>query len=189
MKLHILHVSAIVYISAQLACSPRYAPRTTGQWVLTRDAYVKDGTAQSRARDLLRMNLKALVEDDATSLSYARVAHQNQVAGLACDVAAIVTGILGFGLAIAEDEHFNDVAAQVLVSTSLLATIAGPFFHSRVADNEVDALNAYNDRAKKPTSSEVPMTPPGRLGPVLPAAMGPPESLSDDPQPHTEEQP
>jgi hypothetical protein len=187
MKMYI--VITIGCLVAQLGCSPRYAPRTNGQWLLTRDAYVKDGAAQSRARDLLRLNLKELVEDDAVAFSYARAAHQNQVIGLACDVAAIVTGVLGFSLAIAEEEHFNDVAAQVLISTSLVATIAGPFFHSRVADNEVDAVNAYNARAKKPTSSEVPMTPARRLGPVLPGAIGAPESSSSDPQPHTEEQP
>jgi hypothetical protein len=187
MKTYIAVSTAVVCLIAQLGCSARYAPRTTGQWVLTRDAYVKDGTAQSRARDLLRLNLKDLVENDATSLSYARAAHQNQVAGLACDVVAIVTGVLGFGLAIAEDEHFNDVAAQVLISTSLIATIAGPFFHSRVTDNEVDAVNAYNDRAKTPTSSEVPM--PRRRGPVLPGTIGAAEPSRNNPQLHTEEQP
>jgi hypothetical protein len=185
MKLHILHVSAIVYISAQLACSPRYAPRTTDHLVLTRDAYLKDGVSHSR--DLFRTNLKRLVQDDARALSYAQAAHQNRVAGLASDVASIVTGLLGAGLAVTQDDHFNDVAAQVLLSTSLVAAIVGPFFHSRVADNEVDAVSAYNEHASLLPSSEVPMTPSRRLGPVLPDAIGAPDSSNNRAQQHTEE--
>jgi hypothetical protein len=129
-----------------LGCGTGYVPTAGDALRITGDNYVKGG--HSYSRDVFGRNLPSLVKDDPVALGYARSAQRTQILGLGIDAVSVATGVVGIALAIERPDHHNDPWAQVMLNTSLLAAFVGPWFHARSGDRELDAVNAFNDRAR-----------------------------------------
>jgi hypothetical protein len=110
------------------------------------DSYFKDG--QTYDRDFFGGNLPKLVKDDSLALEYARSAQRKQVLAFCIDMLGIATGIAGVALAIERPDGYNNGWAQVMTNTSLIAAFGGPWFHVKSTESELDAVNAFNDRAR-----------------------------------------
>jgi hypothetical protein len=132
-----------------LGCVP-FVPRSTGHLALTSEAYVEDGV--SLPRDFFRSNLKKAVKDTPGASSHADASQRNRIAGLAFVVTGIVTGISSVLVGLTAPEKMNAPAAQALTIGSLASTIIGPVFLSRAVENELDAINEYNDARRTGTS-------------------------------------
>jgi hypothetical protein len=128
-------------------CSLPYTPQGQYPLVMNSDSYIKDG--KTHPRDLLRSNLPPLVEGTPVAHQYARAARRNQLVAFLIDAVSVGTAVGGVVAAGTSKDAMNDVSAQILLNVSVVGLFVGTLLHMKTTELELDAVNAYNDQARR----------------------------------------